>query len=54
METVVVECPVSGSPKPKLTWYKNGEKLEPTERHFFAADNQLLILVKAKVSDSGR
>lgn len=33
---------------------KDGEKLDATERHFFAADNQLLIVVKAKPTDAGR
>jgi hypothetical protein len=34
--------------------FKDGERLEATERHFFAADNQLLIVVKAKSADAGR
>lgn len=53
-ETAVIECMASGSPKPKLTWTKDGEVLVPTERHFFTADNQLLIIVKATDGDSGR
>ena len=52
-DTAVIECMASGSPPPSLTWYKDGTKLEPTERHFFAADNQLLIMVKAQSSDAG-
>jgi hypothetical protein len=28
--------------------------LEATERHFFAADSQLLIVVKARPADAGR
>ena len=52
-ETAVIECKASGSPTPEFTWYKDEEKLEPTERHFFAADNQLLAVVKAQLSDSG-
>ncbi len=53
-ETAVIECLASGSPKPRLSWTKDGGKLEATERHFFTADNQLLIIVKAMPSDSGR
>lgn len=52
-DTAVIECMASGSPKPLLTWSKDGTKLEPTERHFFAADNQLLVIVKARLSDAG-
>ena len=37
-----------------LSRSKDGERLEATERHFFAADNQLLIVVKAKAADAGR
>lgn len=53
-ETAVMECIASGSPKPRLTWTKDGGRLEATERHFFTADNQLLIIVKAKTEDAGR
>ena len=53
-ETAVMECIASGSPKPRLTWTKDGGKLEATERHFFTADNQLLIIVKAMPEDAGR
>ena len=52
-DTAVIECKASGSPTPEFTWYKDDEKLEPTERHFFAADNQLLAVVNARLSDSG-
>ena len=51
--TAVIECRTSGSPKPKLTWLKNGIELELTQRHFFAADRQLLIIVNAMMTDSG-
>jgi hypothetical protein len=53
-DTAVIECMASGSPKPRLTWAKDGGQLEATERHFFTADNQLLIIVKARQSDAGR
>ena len=52
-DTAVIECLASGSPKPRLTWTKDGGRLEATERHFFTADNQLLIIVKAMRSDAG-
>ncbi|ESO91319.1 hypothetical protein LOTGIDRAFT_105202 [Lottia gigantea] len=53
-ETTVLECMASGSPKPKLTWLKDNKALEVSERHFFTADNQLLIIVETKKSDGGR
>lgn len=53
-ETTVLECMASGSPKPRLTWTKDGGPLVATERHFFTADNQLLIIVHTKASDAGR
>ncbi len=52
-QTSVLECMASGSPKPKLIWHKDGELLIMTERHFFTADNQLLIIVQTKPSDAG-
>lgn len=52
-ETTVLECMASGSPKPKLTWTKDGGPLYATERHFFTAGNQLLIIVHSQIADSG-
>lgn len=49
----VLECMASGSPKPILSWTKNGKPIEETERHFFAADEQLLIIVDTVPSDAG-
>ena len=53
-ETTVLECMASGSPKPRLLWTKDGGPLVATERHFFTADNQLLIIVHTRASDAGR
>jgi hypothetical protein len=53
-ETAVLECMATGSPKPKLSWLKNGKPLEITPRHFFTAEGQLLIIVQTEQSDSGR
>ena len=53
-ETAVLECLSSGSPRPRLTWRKDGAALLATERHFFTADSQLLIIVKAREEDAGR
>ncbi|XP_041349993.1 leucine-rich repeats and immunoglobulin-like domains protein 3 [Gigantopelta aegis] len=52
-KTSVLECMAAGSPKPKLSWLKDGEPLIVTPRHFFSADNQLLIIVETQSSDSG-
>ena len=52
-KTTVLECMASGSPKPKLEWLKDGEELEVSDRHFFTADNQLLIIVQTKPTDAG-
>lgn len=52
-ETSVLECMASGSPRPKLQWLKDSQALEVTPRHFFTADNQLLIIVETKWEDQG-
>lgn len=52
-EPIVLECMASGSPKPKLTWRKDGRDLIVTERHFFTADDQLLVIVDTDLSDAG-
>lgn len=51
--SIVLECMASGSPRPKLSWRKNGSPLQATERHFFTAEDQLLIIVNTIASDEG-
>lgn len=53
-ETVVLQCIAGGSPHPKLNWTKDDSPLVVTERHFFAAGNQLLIIVDTNVEDAGK
>ncbi|XP_077387093.1 leucine-rich repeats and immunoglobulin-like domains protein 2 [Festucalex cinctus] len=53
-ETAVLQCIAGGSPAPRLNWTKDDGPLVLTERHFFAAANQLLIIVDAGPSDAGK
>ncbi|XP_003790646.1 leucine-rich repeats and immunoglobulin-like domains protein 3 isoform X1 [Otolemur garnettii] len=53
-ETAVLQCIAGGSPPPRLNWTKDDSPLLVTERHFFAAGNQLLIIVDSDVSDAGQ
>ena len=52
-KTTVLECMSSGSPKPRVNWLMDGEPLHLTQRHFFTAENQLLIIVETLPSDAG-
>ncbi|XP_072500484.1 leucine-rich repeats and immunoglobulin-like domains protein 2 isoform X2 [Notamacropus eugenii] len=53
-ETAVLQCIAGGSPSPRLNWTKDDGPLMVTERHFFAAANQLLIIVDAGLEDAGK
>ncbi|XP_011348156.1 leucine-rich repeats and immunoglobulin-like domains protein 3 isoform X2 [Ooceraea biroi] len=53
-DSIVLECMASGSPRPKLSWRKDGCALQATERHFFTAEDQLLIIVNTIASDAGK
>ncbi|XP_044533684.1 leucine-rich repeats and immunoglobulin-like domains protein 3 [Gracilinanus agilis] len=53
-ETAVLQCIAGGSPPPKLNWTKDDSPLIVTERHFFAAGNQLLIIVDTDIEDAGK
>lgn len=49
----VLECMASGSPKPRLKWYKDEQPLVASERHFLAAEDQLLVIVETQQNDAG-
>lgn len=53
-DSAVMECMAAGSPKPRLFWFKDGAKVEQTEKQYFAAEEQLLVIVSASREDSGR
>ncbi|XP_075415633.1 leucine-rich repeats and immunoglobulin-like domains protein 2 isoform X2 [Tenrec ecaudatus] len=53
-ETAVLQCIAGGSPAPRLNWTKDDGVLLVTERHFFAAANQLLIIVATGLDDAGK
>ncbi|KAL4125958.1 hypothetical protein QTP88_010193 [Uroleucon formosanum] len=52
-EEVVLECLSYGSPKPKIRWIKDGIYLTLSNRHYFTAENQLLVIMEANTDDSG-
>uniref|UniRef100_A0A8D8L5W7 Leucine-rich repeats and immunoglobulin-like domains protein 3 n=1 Tax=Culex pipiens TaxID=7175 RepID=A0A8D8L5W7_CULPI len=49
----VLECMASGYPKPMISWFKDGDPIEVTERHFFTVEGQLLIIVETEYEDAG-
>lgn len=52
-ESCVIECMRSGSPTPKIHWYKNDEPIEPSNRHFLTANDQILVITSTTEKDSG-
>ncbi|KAG5879278.1 hypothetical protein JTB14_008954 [Gonioctena quinquepunctata] len=52
-EHVVLQCLSNGTPKPTITWWKDGESIIPTERHFFIHEDQMVIIVDSVQTDSG-
>lgn len=52
-EFVVIQCMGKGVPPPTITWLKDGAVIVPTERHFFTAEDMLVVIVDTIQSDSG-
>lgn len=52
-DAVVLECMAGGSPKPKITWTKDGKPISLTKRHYLAADDQLLFIMDTILADMG-
>jgi len=50
-KVAVLDCIVSGSPTPYVTWYKNGQLLEHSKR--LTLSNQLLVLESFVYKDEG-
>lgn len=51
--SIVLDCSASGYPKPLIQWFKAGELLVNTERHFIIAEGQLMIIAKTDFDDAG-
>ncbi|XP_044741546.1 leucine-rich repeats and immunoglobulin-like domains protein 3 [Chrysoperla carnea] len=52
--TIVLQCMAGGMPRPTVTWSKDGGPLANTERHFFTAEDQLLVIVNTRLTDAGK
>ena len=52
--TIILECPVTGIPPPKVTWLKNGEVFLPRPGVKFLALGRQIEIVKTQVTDTAR
>ncbi|XP_060552023.1 hemicentin-1-like isoform X2 [Ruditapes philippinarum] len=50
--TIIIECPVSGIPKPKVSWLINNSPATPREGLQFTHNNYHLELASAQVTDT--
>ncbi|XP_041913572.1 obscurin isoform X1 [Alosa sapidissima] len=56
-QTVKLSCKVTGSPRPEVTWYKDGQAVEVDEQHMVSESNTgscCLVLTGVSMEDSGQ
>lgn len=51
---MALQCKATGSPAPRITWFKGDRPLSLTERHHFTPGNQLLVVQNVVAEDAGR
>lgn len=52
-EDVVLECLCGGYPKPRIKWLKDNIPITKSSRHYFTAEDQLLVITETNTDDSG-
>jgi len=52
--TVLLECPVSGIPVPRVKWLKNGKPLEFSRRVRRLSSARRVQILRARVDDTAR
>uniref|UniRef100_F6ZIH2 Hemicentin-1 n=1 Tax=Ciona intestinalis TaxID=7719 RepID=F6ZIH2_CIOIN len=53
-EPFTLRCPVTGSPTPVITWYKNGRSIDLADDRFdVQGDGQILTILSSEVLDNG-
>ncbi|XP_043555476.1 hemicentin-1 [Chiloscyllium plagiosum] len=53
-KTTMLDCMVSGTPNPKITWLKDGQPLKADNTHKILSNGRTLQILSAHVSDTGR
>nr|XP_014344645.1 PREDICTED: hemicentin-1 [Latimeria chalumnae] len=53
-KTTIMECLVSGSPTPKISWLKDGQPLFEDSTHKLLSNGRTLQVLSAQVTDTGR
>ncbi|XP_067846589.1 hemicentin-1 isoform X2 [Heptranchias perlo] len=53
-KTAMLDCMVSGTPTPKISWLKDGQRLRADDTHKLHSNGRTLQVLNAQVSDTGR
>ena len=52
--SVVLQCLVSGSPRPSVVWFRERDMVKKSARVVFAEAGQLLVIVRVSEQDKGQ